>query len=59
MSDKREKGRPRVHLSQEPYTAEESEYLAAIDAFRRRTGRVPTLAEGFQIAMRLGWRKVQ
>src|SRR5262249_49082616 len=39
----------------EPYTDEETEYLRAIDDFRRRTGKIPTLHQGFQIALTLGW----
>lgn len=41
------------------YGEEETEFLAAVAAFRsRHDGRPPSLVEGFRIALALGWRKV-
>lgn len=41
------------------YTPEQVEFFMAIDAWKRRTGRVaPTWPEVLAIAQDLGWRKV-
>jgi len=39
------------------YTEEEIEFLKEIDRFRNRHQRIPSLVEGFRIAVRIGWRK--
>ena len=39
------------------YDAETLEFLKAVDAFRRRHGRVPSVVEGMRMAVGLGWRK--
>ena len=41
------------------YDAETLEFLKAVDAFRRRHGRVPSEVEGMRMAVGLGWRKVE
>jgi hypothetical protein len=39
------------------YSAAETEFLRAIECFRRENGRLPSLVEAFRIARRLGWEK--
>lgn len=39
------------------YSDDMAEFLAAIEAFRRKHGRVPTLVEGMRIAISLGYVK--
>lgn len=39
------------------FTDNQNEFLLAITKFRAEHGRIPTLIEGYRIAMSLGWRK--
>lgn len=39
------------------YTEYETEFLKAIATFRNKHNRPPTLLEGYQIALGLGWAK--
>jgi hypothetical protein len=55
---RRRLGRSTDHVSvtDAPYTADELEFLKAIDAYKRKTGRpCPTLEEILTLARGLGW----
>jgi hypothetical protein len=50
--------RPRPNHSDEPYDDDESEFLAAMDEYIRRTGRkFPTWTEALDVLRSLGWRR--
>ncbi len=57
MGRKKGKPLPGKKTSEQSYTDDELEILKAIDAFRRKNGRVPSLVEVFRIARGFGWEK--
>jgi hypothetical protein len=50
--------RERPRGQKDYYSAAETEFLQAVECFRRENGRIPSLVEAFRIARRLGWQRL-
>lgn len=45
-------------MAHNQYTDEQAAWLKAIDRWRARHGRYPSMAEAFHLAIRMGYRRV-